>query len=291
MTVPIHSLGEVADRFDVAVLDQFGVLHDGRRPFPEVGHALEWLRREKKGVVVLSNSGKRSDPNRARIRSLGIDLRGDDHVVTSGETCWRDFDRGIPVVSKSSPQRLIVVSGNEEDAEAWANGNRGVELVLDLRSADAVLLMGMPDEESVGNTENLLSQAHDRGIPLICSNPDRSRYLNGKIAPATGSLADAFSERGGRVLWYGKPFGAVFDAVCTLFPDVARQRILMIGDSLEHDIVGARNAGLATAFVYGGIHAADFEKLTGDDSVARRLRNLVSAVEGSRPDYAMPAFT
>ena len=291
LTALIRSLGEVADRFDVAVLDQFGVLHDGRRPFPEVGRALEWLRREKKGVVVLSNSGKRADLNRARIRSLGIDLRRDDHVVTSGEACWRDLDRGMPVVSKINPQRLLAISEKEEDAEAWANGNRGVKLVFDLRSADAVLLMGMPGEESVGNAENLLRQALAREIPLICSNPDRSRYLDGRIAPATGSLADAFSKRGGRVLWYGKPFGAVFDAVCSLFPKVGRRRILMIGDSLEHDVVGARNAGLATAFVYGGIHAAEFEKLTEDDSIAQRLRNLASAVEGSRPDYAMPVFT
>ncbi len=291
MTVLIHSLKEVAGRFDVAVLDQFGVLHDGRRPFPEVGHALEWLRQENKGVVVLSNSGKRADLNRARIKSLGIDLRRDEHVVTSGEACWRDLDRGMPLVSKSSPQRLLAISGSEKDAEAWANGNRGVELVFDLRSADAVLLMGMPGEELIGNTENLLRQARDRGIPLICSNPDRSRYLNGRIVPATGSLADAFSKRGGRVLWYGKPFGAVFEAVCSLYPDVGRRRILMIGDSLEHDVGGARNAGLATAFVYGGIHAAEFEKLTEDDSIAQRLRKLANAFEGSRPDYAMPAFT
>ena len=291
MTVLIHSLGEVAEHFDVAVLDQFGVLHDGKRPFPEVGHALEWLRRENKGIVVLSNSGKRADLNRARITGLGIELRRDDHVVTSGEACWRDFDRELPVVSKNSPQRLLAISGNDEDAWAWANGNRGVELVFDLRSADAVLLMGMPGEDSVGNSKKVLLQACDHGIPLVCSNPDRFRYHDGRIAPATGSLADAFSERGGRVLWYGKPFGAVFDVVCTLFPDVRRQRILMVGDSLEHDVVGARNAGFTTAFVCGGIHAAEFENLTGRDSIARRLERLAGSFKSCRPDYAMPVFT
>ena len=291
MTVLISSLREVADRFDVAVLDQFGVLHDGRQPFPEVNHALEWLRRKNKGVVILSNSGKRADLNRARIRSLGMDLRQDDHVVTSGEVCWHDLDNGILAVSKSGPQRLLAISGREGDAEAWASGNRGAELVFDLESADAVLLMGVPGEGSVGNAENVLALALDHDIPLVCSNPDRSRYLKGRIAPATGSLAEAFSDRGGRVLWYGKPFGAVFDAVCSLFPDIGRKRILMVGDSLEHDVAGARNAGLATAFVYGGIHASEFAGLTEGESIAERLEHLVGAFNGSEPDYAMPLLT
>ncbi len=291
MTVLISSLRDVADRFDVAVLDQFGVLHDGRRPFPKVGHALEWLRRKNKGVVILSNSGKRADLNRARITRMGVDLRQDDHVVTSGEVCWHDLDRRILAVSKSGPQRFFAIAGRDGDAEAWASGNRGVELVFDLESADAVLLMGFPGEGSAGKAENVLTQAFDRNIPLVCSNPDRSRYLEDRIAPATGSLADAFSDRGGRVLWYGKPFGAVFDAVCSLFPDIGRKRILMVGDSLEHDVAGARNAGLATAFVYGGIHASEFVGLTGGDSIAERLNRLVGTYNGSEPDFAMPILT
>ncbi len=291
MTVLISSLREVADRFDVAVLDQFGVLHDGRRPFPRVNHALEWLRRKNKAVVILSNSGKRADLNRARIRSLGLDLRQDDHVVTSGEVCWHDLDNGKLVVSKSGPQRFFAISGREGDAEAWASGNRGVELVFDLESADAILLMGVPGEGSAGKAGIVLTQALDRNIPLVCSNPDRSRYLKGRIAPATGSLADAFSDRGGRVLWYGKPYGAVFDAVCLLFPDISRKRILMVGDSLEHDVAGARNAGLATAFVYGGIHASEFAGLTEAESIAERLEHLVGTFNGSGPDYALPVLT
>lgn len=291
MTVLISSLREVADRFDVAVLDQFGVLHDGRRPFPEVGPALEWLRIKNKEVVILSNSGKRADLNRARIRNLGMDLRQDDHVVTSGEVCWHDLDRGILAVSKSGPQRLFAIAGKEGDAEAWASGNRGVELVFDLESADAVLLMGVPGEGSAGAAEIVLTRALDCDIPLVCSNPDRSRYHEGGIASATGSLADAFSDRGGRVLWYGKPFGGVFDAVCSLFPGINRKRILMVGDSLEHDVAGARNAGLATAFVYGGIHASEFAGLTEGESIAERLEHLVGTFNGSEPDYALPILT
>ncbi|MCY4139367.1 MAG: TIGR01459 family HAD-type hydrolase [Rhodobacteraceae bacterium] len=291
MTVQISSLGEVADRFDVAVLDQFGVLHDGRRPFPEVNHALEWLRRTNKGLVILSNSGKRADLNRARIGSLGLDLRQDDHVVTSGEVCWHDLDSGVFVVSKNGPQRLFAIAGREGDAETWASGNRGVELVFDLESADAVLLMGVPGEGSAGNAENVLTQALDRDIPLVCSNPDRSRYLDGRIAPATGSLADTYSDRGGRVSWYGKPHGAVFDAVCSIFPDISRKRILMVGDSLEHDVAGARKAGLATAFVYGGIHASEFAGLTEGESIAERLEHLVGTFSGSEPDFALPILT
>ena len=51
--------------FDVAVLDQWGVLHDGTTPYPHAIGATKMLTDHGKQMTVVSNSGKRSAFNRA----------------------------------------------------------------------------------------------------------------------------------------------------------------------------------------------------------------------------------
>ena len=48
----------VAD-FDGYILDQWGVMHDGTRPYPGAAECLQRLRAAGKRIVVLSNSSKR----------------------------------------------------------------------------------------------------------------------------------------------------------------------------------------------------------------------------------------
>jgi len=81
----ISGLHAIIDQYDVFLIDQFGVLHDGTVAYPASLDALEFLRQRGKTVVVLSNSGKRSSVNIARLQSLGFAQSGFDHVVTSGD--------------------------------------------------------------------------------------------------------------------------------------------------------------------------------------------------------------
>ena len=74
MTAPraLAGLRESIEDFDVYLLDQFGVLHDGVRPYPGVAEALEALHDAGKKLVILTNSGKRSAPNLERLVALGV---------------------------------------------------------------------------------------------------------------------------------------------------------------------------------------------------------------------------
>ena len=83
--VSLNGLAELADRFDVFVLDQFGVLHDGSTPYPGAVDALRLLKAAGKHILLLSNSGKRSAPNEARLVRLGFEPDSWDHFLSSGE--------------------------------------------------------------------------------------------------------------------------------------------------------------------------------------------------------------
>ncbi|KJV53838.1 HAD hydrolase, IA, variant 1 family protein [Orientia tsutsugamushi str. Gilliam] len=58
---------------------------------------------------------------------------------------------------------------------------------------------------------------------------------------------------GGKVVYSGKPHSEIFQAVLnTLALNVKKKKILMIGDTLETDILGANNIGIDSALVLTG---------------------------------------
>lgn len=285
MPVPIGSLAEIESEFDVAVLDQWGVLHDGRRPYGASIDALAWLSRAGKPVAVLSNSGKRSDVNRKRIEAMGIPPRLIGHVETSGETAWRDFRGGRLSLSDRERPRLFPVAQAPGDPGDWADGNAGVELVPEVGSADAVLLMGMPRGGRMAEAESALREALRLSLPLICTNPDKTSPLGAEFVPSPGAVADDYSRKGGRVIHYGKPHAAVFEAVRRRHPEVKRSRFLMVGDSLEHDIAGARAAGFLSALVRCGIHKPELDRMGGDPESA--VAELAAEPGNAPPDYTL----
>ncbi len=266
----LETLGEVAGSFDAIVFDQWGVLHDGSAPYPGAVEAVRALHEAGTRLAVLSNSGRRAGPNAARITGLGF--AGDlfERVMTSGEALWQDIASG-----RLSFPRLCPVARAPDDAVEWADG-LAVSLTDDPDSADAILLMGLPDDEGAGAAEATLAQALLRGIPVLCTNPDRaSPRAGGTVVVSPGALAHAHAKAGGTVHFYGKPHAPVFSAVESAL-GLPPARLLMVGDSLEHDIAGAAAAGWSTAFVRGGLHAAAFDDGDPTATIARLAREAAA---------------
>ena len=90
----IAGLDEVAERFDAFLIDQFGVLRDGKGPYPGAVDTLIRLKQAGKTIIILSNSGKRSAENDRRLAALGFDRTSWDWFLTSGEVAWRNPAEG-----------------------------------------------------------------------------------------------------------------------------------------------------------------------------------------------------
>lgn len=67
MTEIINNISEISQKYDAIVFDQWGVLHDGNLAYEGVIACLEDLKKSNTRLAVLSNSGKRSEPNAKRI--------------------------------------------------------------------------------------------------------------------------------------------------------------------------------------------------------------------------------
>ena len=258
----IDNISTIASNYDVIVLDQYGVLHDGKDPYANAIECLNNLTKNGTRLAVLSNSGKRSDTNTARIVSMGFAPSLFEFVMTSGEAMWQDILNGTIV-----EQHFFSIESNSGDAINWAKG-LNIKFENSVKTAEAILLMGIPDDHSTLQLQDILDQAFTKNLPIYCSNPDLfSPRAGGQIVVSPGTLAHSYRKRGGKVIFYGKPHKPIFDG---LKKELNANRLLMVGDSLDHDIVGGHTAGWDTLLIQSGIYASDFIN-NNHDAVLNRL--------------------
>jgi HAD superfamily hydrolase (TIGR01459 family) len=277
MKAPVHlpGIAGLIDTLKVLLLDQFGVLHDGHRPYPGVMDCLSAVRAAGKKIVILSNSGKRAEANERRMTELGFDPSVWDVFMSSGEAAWRMFADGADF--KPGVKCFLI----SRDDDRSAIDGLGLELVHEAAGADVILVTASEgDRFDLDHYRRMLSAAAKAGVRAICTNPDKVMLTSAGLKFGAGRIAELYEELGGKVTWIGKPFPAIYEAALAAVGNPPRGRVLCIGDSPEHDIAGAKSAGLASALVRTGIHAAS------SDAELQALFAKYNAV----PDFILPSL-
>jgi HAD superfamily hydrolase (TIGR01459 family) len=281
----VEGLSSIAESFDHVLLDQWGVLHDGRRIYPGVPGALAGLRRAGKRILVLSNSGRRAAENAERLEALGLSRGAFDFLVTSGEATWRALQRadGAPF-GRLGRRCLLITRGGDRSVVDGID----LDLVERPRDADFILLAGLDDgfaDPALWGA--MLDEAAKHGLPMICANPDLTMITPAGLASAPGRMARVYAEMGGEVVHVGKPYAPIYGACLELLGDPDPARVLAVGDSLDHDILGGRRMGMPTALVIAGVHAPAFANA---GSPAEKVRVAEALAGDSRPDWLMQAL-
>jgi HAD superfamily hydrolase (TIGR01459 family) len=281
---PILHLDAVFDAADAFLLDQFGTIHDGAALYPGAAEAMRRAKAAGKRIIILSNSGKRAQSNRARLAHLGLAADSYDSVLTSGEVAWHLLaTRALPEFAGA--RRCLVLSRGTDEA---ATAGLPLELTEDAESADLILLLGSEaDRIGLEAYRRRLAPAAKRGVPCLCGNPDWLMVLNdGALAPAPGQIANLYAEMGGAVIWIGKPHAAIYEAALAELAALAsgaldRRRVWAVGDSLDHDIAGAAAQGCRSILVKTGVQAGRPTEELARDMAERDLW----------PDAIMPSFS
>ncbi len=118
------------------------------------------------------------------------------------------------------------------------------------------------ETESPEDYRSRLEFLKSRNLTMICSNPDLIVQRGEQLIYCAGALAALYEELGGDVVYTGKPWQPIYERGFELLDDAAgrsviRQRILAIGDAVMTDLLGARQADIASLFVLGGIHSGE----------------------------------
>ncbi len=281
----LFGLSKIVPGYDLFLVDQWGVLHDGETPYPGAVEALRQLRALGHPVVILSNSARRVHIGIEKMDALGIPRHLYHRLITSGELTWRAlYERSDPFHAGLGRRCLLLSWG---DDKGLMGGGIDLERVDDVVDADFILMAGT-SRETLDHYEPLLQAARARNLPMVCANPDLvSVTPSGDLVICPGTVARRYEEIGGTVRWHGKPDPAVYAHCRALYPDARRP--LGIGDSLHHDIAGAARAGIDSLLVAGGIHAEALGIKWGETPSEDRLEALF-AETGQRPDHVIPMF-
>lgn len=280
----LTGIGEVADSYDGFILDVWGVLHDGLKPFPGVLDALARLRAGGKRVVVLSNAPRRARPVAKRLAEIGIPPDLYDHIHTSGEETWQHLKRRDDPFYSALGRACYLVAPTREDTVLDGLDLERVDAVED---AEFIFTAGPWGwDEDVVRYEAMLQSARRLDLRMVCANPDLVVHHQGRRAICAGAIAQRYEELGGTVRWHGKPFAAVYKTVLALLGVADRSRILAVGDSLRTDIAGANGASIDSVLVAAGIHHAEFGAPPGELPDAERLDKAIDAA-GIAPWAAM----
>lgn len=270
----LQSLNTIVNDYDIFLLDQFGVLHDGTVAIPGAIDSLVNLSQRDKSLVIVSNSSSRAKNALSKLRELGF-LMNFKGVVTSGETAWQYLKEYY------SGKKCVWVTWNSfRDDSFLADCDIKVS---DVHHADFILFHGTqtivsdlsrPKRIDVCQTgviseqlKEILSFGIKRGIPAVCANMDKVAMTPVGLLYMPGFLAEYYESEGGKIIPFGKPLIDHFQTAIGMAThlttgtgsNINYKRIIHVGDSIIHDVLGAHNTGISSLLITDyGIHMKDF---------------------------------
>lgn len=255
-------LSELADRYDALLCDVWGVIHNGRESFPAACEALARWRAEVGPVVLISNAPRPSLAIHSQLDHFKVPREAWTAFVTSG-----DATRALLAERSPGPAWTI---GPARDAPLY----EGLGLAFaDAEDAAFIAVTGPYDDETETPEDyrRRFEIAVERGLTMICANPDRVVQRGDQLIYCGGSLADLYEDMGGKVLMAGKPYAPIYELALHEAGDTPKARVLCIGDGVITDVKGADDQGLDCLFIAKGIHG---------DAAMREGRLDAALVEG-----------
>lgn len=255
---------DILDDVDALILDGFGVINVGLDKIEGIDELLDEAARKGKIVVVLTNGASHPAAVTAqKYAGWGLDLP-QGHIVSSRDVLVRTAlthlarRRFISFADTTTPLGLAGELRTGSDTQPWA------------QAEEAVLLgAGNWSEEGQAQLEIFLNQ---KQAPLYVANPDISAPYSNGFSTEPGYWA-VRAMKAAQILprWCGKPHPDAFRLAVQRVNQlaggtVARDRIVMVGDTPHTDILGGQAFGLKTALItsYGFLRDQNTARILSD---------------------------
>ena len=273
MTKIIDSISDIISLYDVFILDQWGVMHDGYKGYDHAINAVEKLIKENKKLIIISNSSKRKNSSISRLKSLGFDKNHFIEVMTSGEMVWQEIATSIDNYGNDLQNCFHIYDSTKEDGLEFRNGLEKLNFVSKINDANFILACTPFEKTEPIDYIPILKDAVDMNLVMFCANPDfvTIEKNNDKNIYCMGTVADLYDHMGGKVVILGKPSKEIYEESCKKIVNLNKSKIVAIGDSLDHDILGAKNFNIDSVLISTGIHKDLFEK--GPEIALTEIKN------------------
>ena len=248
----INSISKIIHLYDVFILDQWGVMHDGTYGYDYAIKSVEKLITENKKLIIISNSSKRKKSSINRLKSLGFDKKHFLEVMTSGEMIWQELSNSINNYGSDLKNCFHIYDASKEDCLDFRYGLEEFNFVSNIKDANFMLACTPFENTDPIDYIPILKDALDLNLIMFCANPDFVTIE--KNIFCMGTIADLYEHMGGKVIILGKPYKGIYLESCKKIKKLDLSRIVAIGDSLDHDILGANNFGIDSVLISSGIH-------------------------------------
>ena len=256
MTKVINSFSEISDKYDVFILDQWGVMHDGHYGYDHAIDAVKHLIYKNKQLIIISNSSKRRISSINRLKDLGFDKNNFIEVMTSGEMIWqelKDFSYKYDFKTKNC---FHIFDNSKEDGKDFRIGLEKFKFIDNIKDADFILACTPFQNTKPIDYIPILKEALEMNLIMFCANPDFVTIEKNKEKNmyCMGTIADLYDHMGGKVVILGKPSKEIYLKSCKQLDQIDKSKTIAVGDSLDHDILGASNFGVDSVLITSGIH-------------------------------------
>lgn len=223
------------------ILDLDGTVYRGDRLIPGACGAIEWLRRQVHRIVFVTNALESRAEHAAKLSRLNIPTEPDD-VVNAPLVLTR-------YLNQQAPGATVFAIADPPLLEAL-----GTQFELSEDPAEIDVVVASCDRSFDYRKLNIAFQALQHGAQFLATNADAACPMPGGELPDAGAVIGALEGCTGRRVEriIGKPSSLMADVVLERLRRSASE-CLMVGDSLDSDIVMGHRAGMMTTLVLTGV--------------------------------------
>jgi HAD superfamily hydrolase (TIGR01459 family) len=267
MTQIVNALSEISAQYDALFVDLWGCVHNGVRAFDAANKALIEYRAGGGIVVLVTNSPRPRAQVEQQLADFGVARDAWDSIASSGDSARSALFLG------AVGQKIYFI-GTDAELPFF----EPLKLIDDpiqishvpIEEAEGIVCTGLPTADGTPDDVRApLLYAKQKGLKLLCANPDIIVDRGDKREWCAGAVAQAYSEMGGTSLYFGKPHAPIYDLarrrLSAIRPNISDDRILAIGDGITTDIQGAIGEGIDSLFITGGLAAKETATVTQPD--------------------------
>ena len=226
------------------ICDMDGVIYHGNKLLPGVREFVEWMQKENKRFLFLTNSSERSPRElQQKLARMGLEV-DESHFYTSALATAK-------FISSQAPGCSAYVIG----APGLVNALYEAGITMNDVNPDYVIV----GETSNYNYENVIHAVRlvRAGAKLIGTNTDLTGPTEQGIVPACRALVAPIELATGKSAYFvGKPNPLMMRTGLKLL-GVHSADAVMIGDRMDTDIIAGIETGLDTCLVLTGCTARD----------------------------------
>lgn len=256
------NLESICEPFDGILLDAAGVFWGGSEigVLPNCKSTMERLTARGKIIGILSNSTQLAEKEIEKLAKYGLILGTHFHFfITSGTVARQIFlTDNLPFPTPNKKFYLFGMPHPKFFSHQAIFQDTLFQETSDLQQADFIFIsiphIDGKDQTKSNAFKQYIETYKDVKIPMVCVNPDRFAHEGNppRLVVRQGSIAAMHEAQGGQVFYIGKPSDKMYTAAMKSFVNFGisnPQKVLMVGDTPETDIRGARNFGMPSALI------------------------------------------